>query len=92
MKNTYIIALKDKELCEPIFIKMKPHNDISYIWRIYYRAYIFETKEQAEKTRRDWYKTYEEKKKEKEEIWYKKLENVLTKTLNKLAEEDWFFN
>lgn len=65
MKNTYIIAIKDKETLEPVLIQARPYNDISYIGRLYYRAYIFTTKKEADETYLDRYKTYEEKQKEK---------------------------
>lgn len=61
MKNTYIIAIKDKDTLEPIFLKIAPWNDISYIWRNYYRAYIMESKTQAENVWKDWRETHEKK-------------------------------
>jgi hypothetical protein len=65
MKNTYIIAIKDKETLEPVLIQARPYTDISYIGRLYYRAYIFTTRQEARDTYLDRYKTYEEKQKEK---------------------------
>ena len=55
MKNTYIIAIKEN--LEPYFIQKRVWEDISYIWRDFYRAYIFETKNKARETFKDWYNT-----------------------------------
>jgi hypothetical protein len=70
MKNTYIIALTND--LEPIYIKQRSMEDISYIGRNYYRAYICETKTEADKIRKDRYNTYANKKLwiEKEEDYY----------------------
>ena len=61
MKNTYIIAIKEN--LEPYFIQKRVWEDISYIWRDFYRAYIFESKKQAEDVWKDRYKTYTERQK-----------------------------
>ena len=55
MKNTYIIAIKEN--LEPYFIQKRVWEDISYIWRDFYRAYIFETKTKAMEVWKDWYNT-----------------------------------
>lgn len=55
MKNTYIIAIKEN--LEPYFIQKRVWEDISYIWRDFYRAYIFETKNKAREVFKDWYNT-----------------------------------
>ena len=61
MKNTYIIAIKEN--LEPYFIQKRVWEDISYIWRDFYRAYIFETKKKAEEVWKDRYKTYQQRQK-----------------------------
>lgn len=63
MKNTYIVAIKDKETLEPRFIKARVWEDITWIGRTHYRAYIFESKKKADEVYLDWYKNYEEKQK-----------------------------
>ena len=63
MKNTYIVAIKDKETLEPRFIQARVWEDITWIWRTHYRAYIFESKKKADEVFLDWYKNYEEKQK-----------------------------
>lgn len=60
MKTTYIIALRHG--WSPLLIKQKPLQSIAYIGRIYQNAYIFQTKKEAEKTRKEWYKLREERK------------------------------
>lgn len=55
MKNTYIIAIKEN--LEPYFIQKGVWEDISYIWRDFYRAYIFETETKAREVWKDWYNT-----------------------------------
>lgn len=67
MKNAYIIAIKDAETQEPILIKKRVLDDISYIGRTYWRAYIFETRKQAMKVWKDWYEKYEFYKEQKTE-------------------------
>lgn len=61
MKNTYIIAIKSKETLEPIYIKQRHQEDITWIGRDYYRAYIFDSKQDADRVRLDRYKTYQRK-------------------------------
>jgi hypothetical protein len=63
MKNTYIVAIKDKDTLEPRFIQARVWEDITWIWRTHYRAYIFESKKKADEVFLDWYKNYEEKQK-----------------------------
>lgn len=60
MKNTYFIALKSWN--EPHLIKLKPYNSIAFIGLHYKQAYIMESKAKAEETRRNRYKTREERK------------------------------
>ena len=60
MKNTYIIALKEGK--EPDLLQIKSLNDITRIGKRYWRAYIMETKQQAEETREKRYKQREERK------------------------------
>ena len=70
MKNTYIIALTND--WEPIYIKQKSMEDITYIGRNYKNAYICETKTKADKIWKDRFNTYANKKLwiEKEEDYY----------------------
>lgn len=63
MKNTYIVAIKDRDTLEPRFIQARVWEDITWIWRTHYRAYIFESKKKADEVFLDWYKNYEEKQK-----------------------------
>lgn len=61
MKYTYIIWIKDQETLRPVLIKIWPWNDISYIGRNYWRAYIMESKAQAENVFKDRWETHEKK-------------------------------
>jgi len=67
MKNTYIIALTND--LEPIYIKQRSMEDISYIGRNYYKAYICETKTKADKIWKERFNTYANKK-----LWIEKKE------------------
>lgn len=60
MKNIYIIALKKGN--EPVFIKQRAREDISYIGTNYEKAYIAESKKQADETRKKRYKMREDRK------------------------------
>ncbi len=60
MKNTYIIAVKEGQ--EPDLLQIKSLNDISRIGKKYRRAYIMESKQQAQETREKRYKQREERK------------------------------
>lgn len=60
MKNIYIIALRKWN--EPVFIQQRAWEDITYIGTNYEKAYIAESKKQAEETRRKRYKMREERK------------------------------
>ena len=60
MKNTYIIGVKEGK--EPDLLQVKSLNDITRIGKKYRRAYIMETKQQAEETREKRYKQREERK------------------------------
>lgn len=60
MKNTYIIGVKEGQ--EPDLLQVKALNDITRIGKKYRRAYIMETKQQAEETREKRYKQREERK------------------------------
>ena len=60
MKNTYIIGVKWGQ--EPDLLQIKSLNDITRIGKKYWRAYIMETKQQAEETREKRYRQREERK------------------------------
>lgn len=60
MKNTYIIAVKEGQ--EPDLLQIKSLNDITRIGKKYRRAYIMETKQQAEETREKRYRQRDERK------------------------------
>jgi len=60
MKNIYIIWVKEGQ--EPDLLQVKALNDITRIGKKYRRAYIMETKQQAEETREKRYKQREERK------------------------------
>lgn len=60
MKNTYIIGVKEGQ--EPDLLQVKALNDIARIGKRYWRAYIMESKQQAQETRERRYKQREERK------------------------------
>lgn len=60
MKNIYIIAIKDGK--EPDLLQVKALNDITRIGKKYWRAYIMESKQQAQEARERRYKQREERK------------------------------
>lgn len=60
MKNIYIIGVKEGQ--EPDLLQVKTLNDITRIGKRYRRAYIMESKQQAQETRERRYKQREERK------------------------------
>ena len=62
-KNNYIVAIKDQKTLEPHLLTIPFWNDITRIGQRFYRAYIFESKKQAEDVWKDRYKTYTERQK-----------------------------
>lgn len=61
MKNTYIIAVKEN--LEPTLIQQKPWTDLCQLLSHYWRAYIFETQNEAKRVWKDRRETYEKKQK-----------------------------
>lgn len=59
MKNTYIVAIKED--LEPHFIQQRHGEDITRIGKRFHKAYIFNTKKEAEAIRKNWRIQYEEK-------------------------------
>jgi hypothetical protein len=60
MKNVYIIALKKGN--EPYLAKIRTLENMAFIGQQFEKAYICETKAQAEKMRKEWQKIREERK------------------------------
>lgn len=60
MKNIYIIALTKGN--EPVFLQQRAWEDITYIGINYKKAYIAESKKQADETRGNRYKLRVERK------------------------------
>lgn len=51
MRNTYVITIGGDYW--PTLLVLRPHNDIVGTLKHYEKAYIFESKQQAEKTRHE---------------------------------------
>ena len=65
MRNTYVITIGGPMRdYGPTLLVLRPHNDIVGTLKQYDKAYIFETKQQAEKTRHERRETRNKQQKE----------------------------